>query len=247
MMQIGSNIIWLFKIESTNDFTLNLVERESVNDGTVVVAMEQTAGKGQRGRLWESEKGKNFTFSIVLYPRFMKPDEQFFLSMAISLGIYDYIRSITNQVSIKWPNDIYFQSRKLGGILIENTIIDNKIHHSVVGIGLNINQEEFSAVASNPVSLKLITGKEYNLETELENVCQFISLRYDQLVKKQYIQIENDYLLNLFGFGEWRNYSVSKKIFDARIIGISRYGELILERLDGIEQKYGFKEVEFVI
>ncbi|MCX6257036.1 MAG: biotin--[acetyl-CoA-carboxylase] ligase [Bacteroidia bacterium] len=246
-MQIGENIIWLFKIESTNDFTLNLIEREAVNDGTVVVAFEQTAGKGQRGSLWESEKGKNFTFSIVLYPMFLKPEDQFYLSMAVSLGICDYIRTMTSDVTIKWPNDIYIGNRKLGGTLIENSVLDNKIHHSVVGIGLNINQVEFSEITTNAVSMKMITGKEYDLEKELEIICQFLNARYNLLSENEFSYLENDYLLNMFGFDEIRKFKADNKIFDAKIIGISKYGELMLELPLGEIKHYRFKEVEYII
>jgi len=246
-MLIGGNIIWLSKVSSTNDFTLNLIDRESVNDGTIVATNEQTAGKGQQGSWWLSEKGKNFTFSIVLYPRFLKPDEQFYLSKAISLGILDYIKTEINDVSIKWPNDIYFDNRKLGGILIENTIIDNKIHHSVAGVGLNINQVEFSNMPSSPVSLKLITDKDYLLENELERISNYLTERYNILAARDFLLLDKEYLNNLFGYGEFRRYLANNKIFEAKITGVSKYGKLILQSRSNEEKQYDLKEVEFII
>jgi BirA family biotin operon repressor/biotin-[acetyl-CoA-carboxylase] ligase len=246
-MDIGGNIIRLSKIGSTNDFTFNLIERESVNDGTVVVAYEQTAGKGQQGSTWFSEKGKNLTFSIVLYPRFLKPDEQFYLSKSISLGIIDYLNSEIQIATIKWPNDIYVENNKLGGILIENTIIDNKIHHSVAGIGLNMNQTEFSNMPSSPASLKMITGKDYNLETELEIICNYLTERYNILIRRDFSLLDKEYLNNLFGYGEFRRYLVNNKIFEAKITGVSKYGKLMLQTRDDEERLFDFKEVEFII
>jgi len=263
---IGQKIIKLDSVGSTNDYAnellshgLNLAYRQAgrgeVFDGTVVYALSQRAGRGQRGNRWESEPCKNLTFSIVLYPVFLGAEEQFMLSKVISLGICDYVNSVINNpafnkvecgVKIKWPNDINIGDEKVAGILIENSIRNNEIVHSVIGVGLNVNQTRFGNNIPNPTSLKLITGENFDLEICLGDLCSCVEARYLQLKSGKKKEISNDYLKVLYRYQQMGIYEISGNPFAAKITGISEQGKLILEKEDGGIIECNFKEVSFV-
>jgi len=140
-MIIGSDIIHYDSLSSTNSTAWLMVREKELPEGTVISANFQTAGKGQHGNRWESERGKNLLFSIILYPSSVSPDEQFLISMSISLGICDFLKHFLSDIKIKWPNDIYVNGGKIAGILIENSIIGQTIEYTVAGIGININRK----------------------------------------------------------------------------------------------------------
>src|SRR4030043_1139663 len=157
-MIIGSNIIPYENLTSTNTEAALLLKKNNIPEGTVIHTEYQTAGRGQHGNRGESEKGKNLLISIILYPGSVKSEEQFLISMTISLGICDFVDRYLEGSKVKWPNDIYFKDDKIAGILIENSLMGDTIESSVAGIGLNINQENFPGEIRNPVSLRMITG-----------------------------------------------------------------------------------------
>ena len=187
------------------------------------------------------------TFSIVLYPDFLEIAKQFEISKAVSLGITDFLNGKVGHVSIKWPNDIYFGTRKIGGILIENSVRINKISSCIVGIGLNINQKVFITDAPNPVSLNQITGLDYDLETVIIDLCHKIDNRYNQLISRKFKLIDDDYAALLYQSAQWANYKDDAGDFKGRIVGVDRYGRLRIETEGGTIRKYQFKEVEFQI
>lgn len=204
---IGKNIIEIEETGSTNLYASDLLRSKEIPEGTVISAFRQSSGRGLGSNSWESEAGKNLTISIILYPSFLPIEKQFMLNKVVSLGVYDIItklientNSLVNKsiVKIKWPNDIYIGDKKVSGILIENAIIGNKFLHSIVGIGININQEIFLSDAPNPVSLKNITGKEYGLKECLELLCSYLDKRYFQLKNDNYKAIDKDYLSTLY-------------------------------------------------
>ncbi len=240
-------IIKVESVDSSNNYALDLIKKSKVVEGTVVWAFEQTKGRGQRDNYWESEKGKNLTFSIILFPEFLEVEQQFLLSKAVSLGIVDFIKTYVENVSIKWANDIYVNDKKIAGTLIENSIIGNKILSSVVGIGLNINQTIFISNAPNPVSLKLITGNDYDLEESLSLLCNFIESRYLQLKANELSQLNYDYLNTLYRYNAFYTYESDGKRFIAKITGIAKSGRLILETRQGEIKEFDFNEVLFVI
>lgn len=246
-MFIGKKIIKVESVDSSNNYALDLIKESKVIEGTVVWALEQTKGRGQRDNYWESEKGKNLTFSVILFPEFLDVEEQFLLSKAVSLGIVDFVKTYTENVSIKWANDIYVNDKKIAGILIENSIIGNKILSSVVGIGLNINQTVFISNAPNPVSLKLITGNDYDLEESLRLLCNFIESRYLQLKTNDITQLNYDYLNTLYRYNAFYTYESDRKQFTAKITGIAKSGRLILETKQGEIKEFDFNDVLFVI
>jgi len=175
------NIIRIETINSTNSYLKELVLKQTLEEGTVVVANNQTAGRGQRGNFWESQAGKNITCSMIFYPTFLPVDRIFLLLEAVSLGVKETLEVFTSEITIKWPNDIYYRDKKIAGILIENEFSGNTCSYSVAGTGININQEIFVSDAPNPVSLKQITGKEQDLDFFLKILIEKIMFRYEQL------------------------------------------------------------------
>lgn len=247
---IGSHTIELKQTTSTNAYTDKLLLSEKPAEGTVIIAYQQTHGRGQDQNTWESEAKKNLTFSIILYPLFLHPSEQFRLIEVTSLGITDFIKTLLpsdNTIKIKWPNDIYVGDKKLCGTLVQNSIVGPKLTESIIGIGLNINQEQFISDAPNPVSLKQITGKYYDLQQCLDDLCASLDLRYQQLKNKQYSLLETDYLSLLYRYFEWHDFIIQDNLIKARIIGISNYGQLKLESPDGKIHECGMKEVVYCL
>ncbi len=220
-----------------------------MEEGTVVRAIEQTAGKGQPGNHWESEAKKNITMSLLLRPEFLSIVDHFFISIAMSLGITDYLKSKNIEgVCIKWPNDIYVGNNKICGILIENSIIGHTIDSSIVGIGLNINQEKFLSDAPNPVSLTNITGETYDLHTELNQLCNALLRRYVMLANGNQETLKEEYIARLYRFNQMAEYKLpsADTVFKAKITGIAPEGRLIMESDSGKIMKFAFKEVVFV-
>jgi len=240
------NIIQIENIESTNTYLKELAHNQILEEGTVITAHNQTKGKGQRGSSWESEAGKNITCSIILYPSFLSVKKYFLLSEAVSLGVKETLNAYTNGISIKWPNDIYYLDSKIGGILIENEFIGNKYYFSIVGIGLNINQERFLSDAPNPVSLKNITGMEYDIERILKELAKNILFRYQQLKEGDSENIIFMYHEALYRKTGFYTYEDDNGIFHARIDRVSDDGFLHLITNKNEERSYAFKNVRRV-
>jgi len=240
------NIIRVEMVNSTNSYLKELARNRILDEGTVVVARNQTAGKGQRGNSWESEPGKNITCSILLYPSFL-PIQRFFLfSEAIGLGIKETLDAYTDGITVKWANDIYYQEKKIAGILIENELTGNAYTSSVVGIGLNINQERFFSAAPNPVSLKQITGKDWDTETLLKEMIGNILYRYEQLKAGNTETIARMYHDSLYRKTGFHRFEDEAGIFSARIDRVSDAGLLYLITETNEERNYAFKNVRFV-
>ena len=242
---IGSYIERILELESTNNYAATQLLTKSLPEGSVFVADSQVGGRGQASNVWESEPNKNLTFSILLFPEFLVINRQFELSKAISLGVYDFLMGLVDHVSIKWPNDIYIGGNKVAGILIENSIRINKISSCIVGIGLNINQQLFTSNAPNPVSVSQITGKEYDLEESLSDLCQKIDVRYHQLRNGEFRQIDDEYTQSLYQRGCWCDYSDENGNFEGQILGVDQIGQLMIETRTGKINKYQFREVVF--
>ena len=244
-----NHIIELGSVDSTNDYAGELVKKSLVKEGTVIWAHLQTDGRGQGENIWESENGMNLTFSVILMPRFLTPERQFLLNMAISLGVLDFIRTLEIMAgfSLKWPNDIYAGKNKLGGILINNTINGPTYTVAVVGIGLNINQIVFPKELPNPVSLKLLSGKTFPLKSCLDNLLACLSMRYIQLRTSFEQVIKPDYKKCLLGYNEERTYSHAGKHFPGMIRGVDEFGRLLVETKDKGILIFNHKEIEFIL
>lgn len=247
-MKPWNNIIELESVSSTNEYASDLLKKERPEEGTIIIAHNQLAGKGQGANTWESESGKNLTFSLILYPDFLEASQQFMISKVIALGIQKYLAFKSHHVTIKWPNDIYYTDKKIAGILIENSIIGSKINHCIVGIGININQTEFKGDAPNPISLKQISGGDFYLEDELVELKYHLAKYYNKLKNKHFKDLDREYLLNLYKYKVWHDYKVGDKLFRGKITGISEFGHLqLLTREENIVKEFDFKEVEFVL
>ncbi|MCG6186611.1 biotin--[acetyl-CoA-carboxylase] ligase [Maribellus maritimus] len=240
------NYIVLNAVESTNNYANQLIMSKQAVEGTVVLTYFQEKGRGQRGNYWESERGKNLLTSIILFPGFLPAERQFAISKIVSLALYDFLNSETSDVSIKWPNDLYLGSRKIAGILIENGVKGRNIFSSVLGIGLNLNQKEFVSDAQNPVSLQQITGEEYNIHEVLDEVVELIFKWYQKLEEGDFEYIDFMYLDRLFRKNIWSTFKDGDGEFEAKIIGIGEFGQLILKRQNGKLSEYMFKEVEYI-
>jgi len=212
-------------------------------EGFVLRTDFQSAGKGQPGNSWEAEKGKNLLFSVLLYPQHIAIDQQFVLSQLVSVAILRTLNSFCSGFSIKWPNDIYFGDKKIGGILIENSLQGSKLNTSIVGIGLNINQKTFRSDAPNPVSLRQITAKNQRRKNILQDVLNNI---YELYSKMDVDTIRNEYFENLYRRVGFYTYRDNKGLFEAELAGIESDGCLKLKTRTGEIRAYYFKEVAFV-
>jgi len=225
----GRSLIYQPQCQSTNTMASELAAIQKLADGTVIYTDHQTHGRGQQNNTWQAEAGQNFTFSIVLYPGFLQASQQFYLNIAIVLGIYKFLSQYTsNLLKIKWPNDIFFENKKLGGILIENTLQQVNIEHSIVGIGLNINQIQFEQ-APNATSLAVITQKKYELSTILPELLVHLEQQYLRLKTDSWITLHQEYLQCLYRFDEIHPFFsyIEDKIIEGKIIDVEDSGRLI--------------------
>ena len=235
------------KIDSTNAY-LQRKQLETDIRNWVVSADEQTAGKGMEKNAWESEARKNLTFSLAMDMGFLPAERQFLLSEAVPLGIVEVLDTILppEKLSIKWPNDIYFENRKLAGILINSTIKASMMDISIIGIGLNVNQMLFQDWPTHPISLKQITGKTYYLQPLLEQIVEHILIKVKQLQSSP-ATIEQEYLKRLFRYCTWGDYEVSGKVLRLLMTGIDEFGRLRLIDEQQNAQCYEIKQIRFVL
>ena len=241
-----SNIIKIKETDSTNHWLKEQSEKQPLDEGTAVIAEYQTAGKGQRGNRWESEAGKNITCSLLLYPDFLPVKQHFLLSEAVALGLKDAAEQYICPVQIKWPNDLYYQNRKIAGILIENELTGQIIGKSVIGIGLNVNQEQFSDAAPNAVSMKQILGEEINVDTLLKKMVNAILFRYNTLKTGNTESITLAYHDSLYRKSGFYFFSDKNGPFKAAIERIADDGFLHLITEAGEKRSYAFKEISYI-
>lgn len=250
--------IYLASVRET-DSTMRLIKSAPYTcrdeDLVVVVADAQTQGRGQRGNSWESEPGRNLTFSIRVRPTWLEASRQFALSEAVALAIRSTLETFTPApadgifpFSVKWPNDIYWTEKKISGILIEHRLSGQYIAESIIGIGLNVNQQKFVSDAPNPVSLSQICGKVFDLgdilRTLIENFCE----HYDHLRCGGYDTLHTEYLASLYrrvGAHRFRD-NLRNEIICASIADVAPDGRLTLRLDDNTLRHYLFKEVSFL-
>lgn len=246
---IGQNFIKLSSVDSTNNFLKQcLANSEPLTEGTVIMADEQFAGRGQLNSKWLSETGKNLTFSLYLNPHFLPAMHQFYLNIAISNGINRALRDAFGiNASIKWPNDIYYENKKIGGVLIENILSGHHIKHSIIGIGLNINQSIFQEeLKTKASSLQLILQQRVNILQVLNEICKHIEVEYLKLRSNKLELLTTDYLAHLFRYKLSSLFRINGEEKLGTIVGINEQGNLMLN-LDDKISVFGFKELEFII
>ena len=239
------SVLYVPLTHSTNNLMREKLRESTPEEGFLLYTDFQTAGKGQPGNSWESEKGKNLLFSIQLYPHQIPIQEQFFLSELTCLAIKQSLDKYADGFSIKWPNDIYWKDRKIGGILIENSLSKGRIENCIIGIGLNINQELFRSNAPNPVSLKQILGKTVHRKVILQTIHNKIKEYYESFNLQT---IHQNYLKNLYRKDDYYLYKdvSSNTLFSAKIDTVEGDGKLVLLTDKGEFKEYYFKEVQFI-
>ena len=240
-------LIHLEETDSTNKYLNELCNKQCVEELTTITANFQTSGRGQRGNSWESEAGQNLMFSFVLYPTFLKARRQFLLSQIISLAIKEELERYVSNISIKWPNDIYWHDKKIAGILIENVLSGSTFSRAIIGMGLNINQKNFYSDAPNPVSLYQITGRTYKIEKILDEFTEAFGKRYTDTFTNSSDRIHKEYIATLYrNDGVYPFYS-DGNIFHASIADVELDGHLLLSTESGEKKRFAFKEVSFLL
>ncbi|MBC8342649.1 MAG: biotin--[acetyl-CoA-carboxylase] ligase [Bacteroidetes bacterium] len=241
-------LIHIDEINSTNDFARKLIDKEMANQSVVISTNYQSNGKGQSDAVWESEKGKNLLISIILRPETIPAEKCFYISMIAALGIANCISDLgIREVKIKWPNDIYINSKKIAGILIQNDLNQKGISSSIIGIGLNVNQLIFSESIPNPVSLKQLLKKEIDLHSLKEQLIEKIWNYYDLLMAAEFEMIKKKYEQQLFRYNRLYTFASDNQIrFKGKIKGIDESGKLIV-KIENKWRSFDMKELIYVL
>ena len=244
------NVIRLAETASTS-----AVLRDMLSDAphsTVVTTRRQTAGRGQRGNSWESEPGKNLTFSVLVRPRHIMARDAFVISAAVANAIYDFTLRMRPgaDVSVKWPNDIYFDNLKICGILIECQLTGRELQSAIAGIGINVNQLRFVSDAPNPVSLAQIIGCDTRLEPLLDDIAAALDAALTDYIAepdpKRLLIAFHARLWRRDGLHLWRD-KLTDEVIEASIINVAADGPITLRLADGTERTYSFKEIAAII
>lgn len=242
---IGKVLHELNSCDSTNNFAKDLIAKSKPLEGSVVITDKQTAGRGQFGNSWEGEEAQNIALSIILYPN-LEVGEQFYLSKIISIACVEALKSISNlDFKIKWPNDIYYHKQKIGGILIENQISGAKITNAVVGIGINLNQENFEGL-QNASSLFNLVRYVLNRKKCTEILLEHIDAHYLKLRSKDFLGIDKNYHAKLLSYKEEFQFLENCVLKKAILKEVNAAGQLKVEEL-GKERLFNFKEIEWVL
>lgn len=237
---VGQNQIYMPKCHSTNDVAAELAQSEGLQDGSLVITDFQTSGRGQRGTNWESDSGKNLTMSFFLDTSFLVLPNQFQISMCTALAITAALNELgVGGVKIKWPNDIFLNNKKLGGVLIENTLEYNRLKYSIVGLGINIGQEQFQ----NPNATSLCKEGYHISRVRLaEKICENLECYFLRIRQNEDLMLL--YLNQLLGINEQRTFLVADKELYGTIKGLRPSGKLLVETEFG-ENEFDIKEISF--
>lgn len=240
---LGKEIIYLTECHSTNEYAQQLLRQKEAGEGMIIFTDKQTKGKGQRGNRWWTEPGMNLTFSLILEPRFLRSNQQFELNMVICLSIWELLNQYDPNFIIKWPNDILHKTHgKIAGVLIENSLQSQWMESSIVGIGLNVNQD--MQIIPRALSLFNLTGQTYDLWVILEKLVQRIEWNYIRLKRGEIRLLRNSYLKNLLNYQQKQLFS-DGEVFEGVIIGVGEDGKLLVDK-DGSVRSYGFKEIQYL-
>jgi BirA family biotin operon repressor/biotin-[acetyl-CoA-carboxylase] ligase len=246
--------IHIAETDSTNRWLRDHAAQQGTSpNGLVVMTDYQTAGRGCGTNHWESEQGQNLLFSLLVCPQALVARDQFAISMAVALAICDALASYIKEVSIKWPNDIYWRDRKLCGMLIENRLSGGLVRESIIGIGLNVNQTLFLSDAPNPVSLRQILGREVDREALLQAILAAFDRRFaacDVMSEERleaFSDLRTDYASRLYRREGFHPYRDAAGEFEAQLETVEEGGRLVLRDRMGRLRRYDFKGVEFII
>ncbi len=246
MMSSAGFIKILDTVDSTNNYAMAKVRAGLARHGLAFAAKEQTAGKGQRGKSWQTAPGQNIAMSLLLKADRLKVEQQFCLSMAVSLGVWQFFKQYAgHEIKIKWPNDLYWRDRKAGGILIETVFKGNSWKWAVVGIGININQLRFHPTLPNPVSLQQITGRPYDVMQMTRELYDVVMQQTELLHTRPLDDLVAAYNRQLYKLNETVTLKKGNMVFKTTVHGVSAMGQLITT--DTMERQFDFGEVEWVI
>ena len=249
----GRRLIKLTTTDSTNRHLSRMFSSDNIEEGTAFMSAYQSAGEGMAGNYWHSEQGKNLLVSFFFRPNFLSAKKIFLFNKTIAVALYNTISHqfpIPNSqflTSIKWPNDIYVDDEKISGIKIETSIRNHQVQHAIVGIGININQENFPSEIPNPTSLKLITQKEYSLESCFNLLCNEIEKQYLSLKSGHEQEINHDYLKSLYRKDKLSDFEDATGRFQGIIKDVDEEGHLCLQEANGSLRKYEMKDLNYII
>lgn len=242
-------------VDSTNSFIREMLTEEgtggvvsaaSLPGFTLVVADDQTKGRGQQGNTWETERGKNLIFSLLCHPDFVLASHQFLLSQCMAVAIREALSQYVECVEVKWPNDIYVGDKKISGTLIECDLQGKSISNCIIGVGLNVNQLEFRSDAPNPTSLALLAGREYDREVVLASIMQHFQTYYAMLQEGREETVRQLYMKHLYRREGMHRYRDVRGEFMAEMAGVEPTGHLLLRFENGNVVRYELKEVQFI-
>ena len=250
MKLFGQQVIGLISTDSTNRYALQIIEEHKAINGMAILTDHQKSGMGYGSNHWESEPHKNLTVTFIYKPSQVLAADQFSLNKSVSLALHDMLMALNLpehfKIKIKWPNDAYVDDKKIAGVLINNIIRGDLIEYSVIGIGLNINQIHFGTDIPNPVSIKMLTGENYDVHNMFRLLCHSMDKWFDIFSLKEFELINSEYQQNLYKLDEKSCFMADHIKFEGIIRGVDKYGMLILE-VEGVRQDFAFKEVEYVI
>ncbi|CAN5461122.1 biotin--[acetyl-CoA-carboxylase] ligase [soil metagenome] len=242
------NLITLPSVDSTNNYAQQLLESGLAPESTVILALEQTSGRGQRGRSWESEPVMGLYFSLILRPPATHAHRQFMLNKGIAVGVADYIAEQTDEdVHIKWPNDILINGKKVAGLLIENTLRGSQLSAVIVGVGVNLNQSSFSSeFGTEATSLKIVSGKKYAPVEEASSLYRKIWNQYQQFLAGEDERIDAQYMHLMYKRDEIAEFVQGEQIFEAIFKKVDQEGAAVLEK-DGLMITVTHPQVRFLM
>jgi BirA family transcriptional regulator, biotin operon repressor / biotin---[acetyl-CoA-carboxylase] ligase len=243
---IGQRVIYEAVCASTNSLATQCLDTTDLPEGTVIITDHQYRGRGQRGNVWHSEPYKNLTFSVILYPTFLAAQQFFLLNTITALAVQNVLVHYTpSGLCIKWPNDIYHQNKKLGGILIENVLEKHTFKTSIIGIGLNVNQLRFDSQAST--SLSLVCQRTFDLRQLLSQILASLEGYYLQLRAQDVAHLREAYLKDMYWMHEIHTFKDKHHTFQGIIKGVDAVGKLVIEQADGTLKHYSVQEVIFMV
>ena len=243
---IGQHKVFLSEVESTNTYLSEKFSFDKTHNGMLLWVDNQTEGRGQGKNKWTSEKGLNLTFSFIVFPEKLEAFKQFYISKFVCVAMCEFLSKYHKNVKIKWPNDIYVDDKKIAGILIENSVLGKNVFNSVVGIGLNVNQIEFTSEIPNPISLSQITNKTYDLEEILPELCSVLNKYYLFLLESKFEMLDLHYHKYMYKMNSEMNFKSNNFQFKAKIMGVDNLGCLILKN-DSSTKAYQHYEIQMII
>lgn len=239
----GQQILWLPSCASTNSEAQSLIVQNRASEGCTVITDFQTAGRGQRGNQWEGAAAENLMLSVVWQPTFLAATAQFRLSQAVALGVHDWAATLLGPapgLKLKWPNDLYYGDQKLGGILIENSLSGPKIQYSIIGIGINVNQQAFGVATAT--SFARLTGRMYDRAAQAARLLECLERRYLQLRAGQVSALRRDYLQALYRYQETHDFIVGGQTVRGQIVGVEEDGRLAVA-IGNELRRFGLQEI----